>query len=272
MCRFSKILFFLFFFFSTFDSHAIPLNGLTVRIVPKHQAVGSEISPKAVEIAKKAEGVQIRWYSLAKSKLQNEVYPTYKVKVGRGILGIDTIVGKTRFFHPHLWGEGYIRLTESLPLWFSPEYLQLKGRDTLSFDLGILTASRLSLRAAPGEFFEKILNFQGLYEQYVDVGTKTLKPEATGRIERELRSFLQNYFQVGLLAQTKAKVVVNREVQIMEAKIIGNDYYQFVVLDDLLNPLILSFQVFPDKAPKIFGEYFQFLKEYFEYQVTQVIY
>lgn len=271
MYRFFQI-FFLFFLFFNFPAHAIPLHGVTIRVVPKYSVAHSEISPKAVEIAKKEEGFQIRWYSLAKSKLQNEAYPTYKVKVGRGILEIDTIVGKTKFFHPHLWGEGYIRLTESLPLWFSPEYLQLKGRDTLPFDLGILTASRLSLRAAPGEFFEKILNFQGLYEQYVDVGTRALKPEATGRLERELQSFLEKYFQVGVVAQTKAKVVVNREVQIMEAKIIGNDYYQFVVLDDLLNPLILSFQVFPDKAPNIFAEYFRFLRENFEYQITQVLY
>ncbi len=74
------------------------------------------------------------------------------------------------------------------------------------------------------------------------------------------------------LAKTKATIVVNSAKETYPAKIIGNNYYQFVVIDDPLNPLVVNFKIFPEKTPRLFRDVFKDLKDDFEYYVTQIHY
>lgn len=263
---------FSFLFIAVFSSPilALPLTGTTLRLIPK--TGDGPLTPKTIQIAKKGEGLMLTWFSLGREKAVGEVYPTYKIKAARGVIEVDGINGKSGFFSPLLWARGYVRLASSLPLWLDPVYLGLSGREKMKLDPGFLSLDRMTLKSAPDVVSRSALYFQNEYKYYVQDGSINPNASVRGRDERELKLFLRDYFQVSLLAKSSIKLAINGRITEHSAKLIGNKYHHFVVLDDVLNPLVLAFHMHADGAPRIFKKSFLGLKQNFEFQVTQVKY
>lgn len=266
----SSILFTLVLCLCAWPLWALPLTGTTLRLIPK--TGDGQATPKTIQIAKKGDGLMLTWFSLGREKAAGEVYPTYKIKAARGVIEVDGINGKSGFFSPQLWTQGYVRLASSLPLWLDPVYLGLSGRDKMKLDPGFLSLDRMTLKAAPDTVSRSALYFQNEYKYYVQDGEINPNASVRGRDERELKLFLRDYFQVSLIAKSKIKLAINGRITEHPAKLIGNRYHHFVVLDDVLNPLVLAFHVNADGAPRIFKKSFLRLKRGFEFQVTQVKY
>lgn len=264
-----KIIYFVIFFLFSPPTHALPLTGLSLRLVPKTVAE-SGVAPKIVEVSKSDDAVRLKWFSLVKDPVDGLAYPTYKIRANRGVLDIDDFHGKNGFFHPHLWGQAFVSLGGSLPLWVSPEYLELSGKSLRGFNVGFLNLSSHALQAAPDRLYEELRYFQNLYDHYFDGRGVNRQAKLSRSDEKELKIFRDEFFKVGLVAKTEAKLMVNKKVTALQARILGNRYYQIVVLDDPVNPLVVSLRILMDKAPRVFHKNFEFLKENFEFQVTQV--
>lgn len=266
MCK----LIFLFLALTAFPAAALPLTGVSLRLVPSgadEAAVG--VAPKVIEVKKNKGGLRVEWFSLVKAEATDAYFPTYKVKANRGVLDVDGLPGKAGYFHPHLWAQGYTSLSESLPLWLPPEFLALTGKKTEPFQPGFLNLAPAVLKAAPDRVYERLTYFQKLYDHFVSDGEPARGTGLSRQEHKEIKKFTQEFFSIGLVATTKAKLAVNRQVREVEAKILGNPYMQFVVLDDPQNPLVLSFRVLNENAPEAFRKVFDFLKANFEFQVTQ---
>lgn len=252
-------------------AHALPLTGISLRLVPK-TAAESGVAPKIVEISKIDDAIRLKWFSLVKDPVDGLAYPTYKVRTNRGVLDVDDLRGKNAFFHPHLWGQAFVSLGGSLPLWVSPEYLELSGKASQGFNVGFLNLSSHALQAAPDRLYEELRYFQNLYDHYFDGRGVNREAKLSKSDEKELKIFREDFFKMGLVAKTEAKLIVNKKVTTLQARILGNRYYQIVVLDDPVNPLVVSLRILTDKVPRVFHKNFEFLKENFEFQVTQVNY
>lgn len=249
---------------------ALPLTGVTLRLVPTGTENAVGVAPKIIDVKKYKDGLRVQWFSLVKQEVTGEHFPTYKVKSNRGVLDVDALAGKSGFFHPHLWTQGYTALSVSLPLWLPPEYLALTGKKSEPFQSGFLSLAPGVLKAAPDRVYEQLLYFQKLYDHFVRDGEVARNAGLDKQEQKEVKKFIRDFFAIGLVAKTKAKLAVNKEVQSVDAKILGNPYMQFVVLDDPQNPLVLSFRILNENAPGAFRKVFDFLKANFEFQVTQV--
>jgi len=254
------------------QSQAIPFSGMKLKLVPRYKDVAGEIGSKSVTVYRTKKGIKVVWYSLVKDFDEEAYYPTYKIKSRRGIIETDGLDLKTAFFLPHLWGNGYIRSETALPLWLDPEYLSIKGKQKRSFNSGLLNSNRYLLKMAPDELFDKLNFFQNLYDQYVTGMQVRTDIRLSKKNQRELRKFVKNFFLVKKIAKTKATIYVNKIKESYPSLIIGNEYFHFVVIDDPLNPLVVNFKIFPDKAPKVFRKSFKLFKKNFEYMITQVTY
>jgi hypothetical protein len=255
---------------SALPAFALPLTGVSLRLVPSGSDDAVGVAPKIIDVKKNKDGLRVEWFSLVKQEVAGEYFPTYKVKSNRGVLDLDALAGKTGYFHPHLWTQGYTALSASLPLWLPPELLSLTGKKTEPFQPGFLGLAPAVLKAAPDRVYERLLYFQKLYDHFVRDGEVVRDAGLTRQGLKEVRKFVREFFSIGLVAQTKAKLAVNRQVRDVDAKILGNPYLQFVVMDDPQNPLVLSFRVLNENAPEAFRKVFDFLKANFEFQVTQV--
>lgn len=269
-----KILFFFLFLLSTTtQAQLLPLRDMTLRLVPQSTKKSLPgIGPKTVEIKVTNKGIRVQWFSIVKERILDQDYPTYKVRAAKGGLFVHDLFSKFGFFHPQLWGNGFINLHERLPLWVSPEILSLEGRKEQNFDLGLLNLNPLILKAVPDTLYENLLYFQNMFDYYTKDGEVNGDAKMSRSKAREVKKFLEEFFKVGVLAQTQAKLKVGKTIQNFKAKIVGNRYFQMVVLDDTKNPMVVSFRISADKAPKVFEKNFEFLKNNFEFQVTQVLY
>lgn len=248
----------------------LPVSGVSIKLVPGPSAADN--APKIIDVDKTKTGMRVKWFSLVKTEVSDAYFPTYKVRASRGVIDIDGLSGKTAFFSPALWTQGYAGLTDSLPLWLPPEMLALTGKRPEPFQPGFLGVKPDVLKAAPDRVYEMLLYFQKLYDHFVVDGDVVKRSGLTSDDRKEMKTFVKAFFSLGLVAKTKASLVVNKQTRSLDAKIFGNPYLQFVVLDDVQNPLIISFHILKGDVPAPFEKVFDFLKNNFEYQVTQVNY
>jgi hypothetical protein len=268
-----SILFFLLLFISAnVFAQAIPLKNLTLHLVPTNKKNSYGLSSKTIQVSKTKKNLKVTWYSLVKELDEAAAYPTYKIKSSRGVIDTDNIELKNGYFQPALWGQGYIRTQSALPLWIDPEYLSLRNNQEKLLNTGILNASKNLLRLAPDKLYEQITYFQNLYDQYVESGQIKDGTGLRKSDKRELKKFIKEFFYVKNIAKTKANITVNQLTEKYPARIIGNNYFQFIVIDDPLNPLVLSFKLYPDKAPKLFKRVLKELQEGIEFYVSQINY
>lgn len=269
-----KKLFLIFIFFISIDALAqsIPLNNVVLRLVPSAKKEEELLAVKTVQLSQTPSGAKILWQSLVKERDETAHYPTFKIKADRGVIEGDGFVGKTGFFQPALWGNGYILTDSFCPLWLDPEFLQLKLKDSRSFNAGFLNVNNNLLRLAPDKTYQKLIYFQNLYDQYVEAGAIKVGLVIKKNDAKELKEFIKEFFVMRNLAKSKATLYVNKVKETYPAKIIGNDYFQFVVIDDPLNPLVIYFKIFPEKTPRLFRDVFKDLKDDFEFYVTQIHY
>lgn len=253
------------------NAQAIPLDKLAIRLVPRSEEAAGDVGVKTIKIAQSDSGVKLAWFSMVKELDPSAVYTTYKIRAKRGMIEINDFDGKNALFLPHLWGNGYINTQTSLPLWLSPDYLS-EGKQAKMFNVGLVNADKNLLKLAPAALLTELNYFQNLYDQYVQgLQTKTLV-NLKKSDEKELRDFIRDFFYVRLMAKTKATLVANGIKENYPAKIIGNDYFHLVVVDDVLNPLVVTLKIFPEKAPQLFKKSFDYFKKNFEFVVTQVNY
>jgi len=254
-------------------AQAIPLNKMTLQINPLHKNNDdSAIEPKTIRIIQTDKSLKVFWYSLVKEKAADAYYPTFKVKANRGIVETDALNGKAALFYPALWGNGYIRTETALPLWMDPKILELKGRQKIPFNVGIINLNKYLLKAAPDAVFEKISFFQNLYDQYV-YGTEIRADVKISKSEeKDLKKFIKEFFSVEQLAKTKSALYVNNVKEDYPVLLIGNRYYEMVVINDPLNPLVIRLKFNNDKAPKLFKKQFDEFAELFEYYISHINY
>jgi len=254
-------------------AQAIPLNNLELKVEPIHQKDNKEVlTPKTIRIVQTKYALRLFWYTLVKQEEEGAYYKTFKVKASKGIVETDKLEGKRAFFMPTMWGGGYIRTETVLPLWLDPVFLDLKGSKQLPFNVGFLNINKYLLKATPNDVFEKLNYFQNLYNQYV-VGFELREDvRLSNTNEKALKKFIKDFFVVGVIAQSKARLRANNILESYPVLIIGNRYFNLTVINDPLNPLVIQFQLFDDKVPSLFEEQFKELKEMFEFRVTEVSY
>jgi hypothetical protein len=255
------------------NSQAIPLNKLELKVEPIHQKDNKDVlTPKTIRVVKTKHALRLFWYTLVKQEDEEAYYKTFKVKASKGIVETDKLEGKRAFFMPTMWGGGYIKTETVLPLWIDPVFLDLKGSKQLPFNVGFLNINKYLLKATPNDVFEKLNYFQNLYNQYV-VGYELREDIRVSKTnEKALKKFVKDFFVVGVIAKSKAKLRANKIVESYPVLIIGNRYFNLTVINDPLNPLVLQFKLFHDKVPQLFKEQFKELKEMFEFRVTEVTY
>ncbi|MCP5464384.1 MAG: hypothetical protein H7A33_05095 [Deltaproteobacteria bacterium] len=253
-------------------AQAIPLDNLNITIEPQEISDSGAMGQKSIRVDQNARGVKISWYSLVKELDKEAYYPTYKIRARRGIMEVDGFEGKVGFFQPILWGNGYLRLDTVLPLWLPPEVLNLKGRQRLKFNAGIIGNRKVLLKAAPDAAFEQMSFIDSLYRQYVNAGEPRGDLDISRSERKRVKDFVDEFFEVQRLAKVDAELQINGSTKEFPALVIGNDYFQFVVIDDPLNPLVLSFKLFPKEAPRFLRKIFKAFKKDVEFRVTQIQY
>lgn len=251
-------------------SQAIPLNNLDLRIVPRYIENKDQIGIKTVHIEQKQNHLQVDWYSLVKELAQETYYPTYKIKARKGAIQLYDFVGRTHLYLPALWADGYITTSKVLPLWLAPEYLEMKSRESKLLFLGIFQINEGLLKRTPDYQFENIRYAKNIYNQYIVADS--IKPGVSlkSRDRKDLKKFIKGFPLVHKISKTKVEIYVNGSKEKYPARIIGNEYFHFVVIDDPLNPLIVNFKLFVDEVPDQFKRAFKVLKKDLEYQVTQI--
>lgn len=250
-------------------AQSLPLNNLSLRLVPRHHEV-DEIGTKTIVTSQSPAGIKVTWYSLIKEYDEEAYYPTFKIKTRKGLIDSDGLSNKTSFFQPMAWGMGYMRAETALPLWVDPEYLNLKGKTQRQFNVGLLDVNRQLIRLAPDKIFETLSFFQSLYDQYVLSGRVRSDVGLNRRDQKEMERFITGFFLIHQISSTKTSLYIGVEKQEFGAKILGNDYFQLTVLEDSSNPLVVSFKIFPDEAPKVLRKVFKDLQKYFEFRITQI--
>jgi hypothetical protein len=260
------------FFPALARAQIIPLNGMSLRIVTP--GINDGETPKTVQVAKSDMGWRVSWFALEKQFETNVPYPTYKVHTRKGTIEFDSLSGKDGLLHPRLWGEGYFKLTSLLPLWVDKDFLFLSSKhgESREFNIGVLYPGQVVLQSAPDEYFEKISQFQSLYNHFFTNGSLRNDVTLKRKDSEELEKFQREFFRVHFIAKTEAALIINHTKKTVLGDILGNDYYQLVVLEDFQNPLVLAVIFHPEKAPTAFQPYFDFFRTAFEYQVTQVSY
>lgn len=253
-------------------AQSIPIDGMAIKITPASKKADESISEKSIHVNKTKSGIKVFWYSIVRNRDETKYFPTFVVKASKGIVEIDSLDFKRTFFQPSLWGNGYIRSGTSLPLWVDPKILELKGRQKGKLNIGLLNMSQNIMQLVPEPLFEQVSFFQNLYDQYIKDGEVRESLGLRKSQQRELKSFIKEFNFVRRIAKTKAKITVNEAKEDYPSLIIGNDYYQVVVLDDPLNPLVVSFKIFDDKYPKVFRNTFKSLKENLEFKVSKIDY
>ncbi|OVE81448.1 hypothetical protein BVY03_03700 [bacterium K02(2017)] len=253
------------------QAQSIPLNGLSIRLVPK-DAKTDKVAPKNINILSSRLGYRVMWYSLVKELQEQTMYPTYRINANRGVIEINNFELKTSFFHPSLWGNGYIRSETALPLWIDPEYLALKGRQKRTLNIGLLNGNKHLIKQAPDSLFDQVNFFQSLYDQYVQGGVVKEEVNLRKSVRKSLKKFTKEFFLVHKVAKTKAELFVGDKKTKLDAVIIGNAYFNLVVIDDPLNPLVIHFKIFDNKVPTVFKQIFKRFKKHFEFRVTQLKY
>lgn len=268
-----KFLIFIFLFLLPVAAHAqaIPLDKLAIRLVPRGDEVNGEVGIKTIKIVPSDNGIKLAWFSMVKIEDEAAEFPTFKIKAKRGMIEVDSLEGKISFYQPNLWGNGFARVENSLPLWVSPEYLDSEKQEKM-FSVGLLNIDKNYLKTAPEELLSEFRYFQNLYDQVVAGLQNKSLPNVKKAEEKELRDFVRDFFYVKVMAKTKASLVVNGTKETYPAKIIGNEYFHLVVIDDPLNPLVVTFKLFPEKSPRLFKKSFDFFKKNSEYVITQVSY
>lgn len=252
-------------------SQAIPLENLSLRLVPRDPQA-DDVAAKTITIQKTPLGFRLTWYSLTKDFDEQAHYPTYKVRANKGVVDIDGFDQQEIFFHPSLWGQGYIRSEQALPLWVGPGYFDLKGKQTRPFNIGLLNMNRHLLKGTPDAVYDQVSFFQNLYDQYVEGATLKAGLNLKKADERGIKNFIEDFFVIKRIAQTSTELYVNQKRETYPSVIFGNDYFQFVTIDDPLNPLMVSLRIIPDKVPEPFRESFNQFKKNFEFRITQVNY
>lgn len=254
----------------TAHAQAIPLNDLSLDLVFRHADEQGNRRTKSITVSKSDHSIKLTWHSLHKEKDEQARYPTYKIRTRRGMIETGSFDLKTALFLPALWGDGYMRVDTALPLWLDPASLELKGRQKKSFNVGLLDVNMYLLKLTPTELFEQIVYFQNLYRQYVS-GSGIRPGIKLGRSEqRDLEMFVKEFSFIKRIARTRASLLVNRQQESYPALILGNEYFHLVVLDDHLNPLVISLRIFPEKVPGMFLKIFKKFKENFEFTITQL--
>lgn len=248
------------------------MNDLVVRLMPMDQNLNDKLAVKTIEIESNSKSLKVIWQSLIKELDETAYYPTYKIKAERGVIDGDGFQGKAGFFQPALWGSGYIRTETFSPLWLEPDLLELKPNQKMNFNVGLLNVDKSLLKLAPNEPYELLLYFQNLFDQYFTGNELREGIPIKKSDQKELKKFIRSFFEIQNIAKTKASLNVNQKKESYPARIIGNDYFQFVVINDPFNPLVVSFKIFPDKSPRLFKKVFDDLKKHFEFYVTQVSY
>ncbi|MBF0106656.1 MAG: hypothetical protein HQM16_15180 [Deltaproteobacteria bacterium] len=250
-------------------SQAIPLDKMSLRLIPR-DADADVVGSKTITLELTPFGLKLLWYSLVKEFDEGAHYPTYKIKAHRGVVEVDNLEQKTVFFHPSLWGEGYLRTESALPLWLNPDYLDPESKQRMYFNVGILNLDKYMIKKAPDVIYDQVIFFQNLYDQYVDREEIREGLNLNKTDQKEIKKFIREFFYIKRIAKTKTEIYVNNRQESYPAVVFGNTYFQFVVVDDPLNPLIVSLRVIPEKAPKPFQESFSRFKKNFEFRVTQV--
>lgn len=268
--KFSKLFFLCFVFTIVFtpqtfakkndDSPSdirIPRSGLSVKLRSKSFQSEGVLTERFIDINRRGKLMRVSWMSIHK-EAEEARYPTYKIKAKKGIVEFDDIHGKSVFFHPMLWPQQYTLLGEASPLWLDPAYLELRKRKDKPFQLGLLKVKPNALKGLSPQHYEEILYFRNLYEHYEKENDSVLK------------TFNKYFFEIEMIRHTGVHVVVNSQSLDLPAKIFGNRYFQMIVLDQPDNPLILSLEFFPNKAPKVFKRSFDFLAKNFEFRITRI--
>lgn len=252
-------------------SEAIPLQKVAIRISQKTLSDNDNLlGSKTVMIDRAGDGYKATWYSIVKELDESGDYPTHKIKSKRGVITVDGLENKTSFLLPELWAQGYLRADLVLPLWIDPAYLKLKSRERRILNPGLVNNNANYLKQAPPEVFERLTFFQNLYDQVIVDEDLQPNVQLSKSDQKELKNFARNFFYAGIIAHTKASLIVNGNKKAYPSVIIGNDYFHMIVVDDPTSPLVIGFQIFSDKAPRLFQEVFKDFKRLFEFQVTQV--
>jgi hypothetical protein len=268
---FNSVIFFCVLFLPILAHAQIgPLHNLTLEVAPSFGGNENDVNVKQVKVAVTADGLTVTWFSLAKELYSENPYPHYKIKSKKGVIQFDSLLAKGGFFLPALWSDGYMRLDSVLPLWVDPIYLGLKNREKRAFNLGILNFNRNLVKATPDLIFEKLSYFQNLYDQFVERGAVRSDVNLNKSDQRELKKFSNDFFEIQSVARTEVSIIVNQVQKTVKARILGNDYFQLVVLDNSDNPLVLAVKFFPNEAPRIFKSLFSFFKKNLEFKITQV--
>ncbi len=160
---------------SVAHAQAIPLDKLAIRLVPRGDEVNGEVGIKTIKIAPSENGVKLAWFSMVKVEDEAAEFPTFKIKAKRGMIEIDSFEDKISFYQPSLWGGGFARIENSLPLWVSPDFLAGEKQEKM-FNVGLLNVDKTYLKTAPEELLGEFRYFQ--------------QPSRNGDIQYSLRASL----------------------------------------------------------------------------------
>lgn len=242
----------------------IPKAGISLKLAFSNPDKQGVLSEKIIQLEDKKNTYRASWLSVEKERDLNAAYPTYQIKANKGVLETPEINNKSTYYHPLMWPRGYVMLGDAFPLWMPPEYLELPRNKRKDLLLGILKVKVVALRGLEEEMYQEILYFRNLYEHYQK------EQETSGK--GPLKSFNKNFFRVRKLAEGKHRLNLNGSSKELDVVIIGNRYFEFKVLDQLDNPLILGLRIYPKKAPRVFARSFEFLDKNFEFLVTQILF
>lgn len=242
------------------------INGLKLRLIPDTPLPIDGIGTKTIEVSVKRGSIQLNWFSAIRQKIKSTPWPEHKISTLRGMLRTDHIDPQSWMIHPHLWTEGFYHLSQSSLIWFPLETLMEHKKKGITFSPGFLEIDPNLYKKAAPDIFRTVSEFRR-------VSLKILENSPGQSIKgiSKLRSFLNDFSQIKIKDYSKENLVINNQKQKVKTLTIGNDYIDYLVLNNTANPLILAVSFNSKSVPDLFKETFQFFEESMSYKISQVI-
>jgi hypothetical protein len=249
--------------------HAAPvlLHNLSFTLVTYDSDGQTPLFEKKVDIKSQSRNAyQVAWTSVLRTHVTDDPYPTHKIVPVEGKLALNANQLGGSFLHPHFWAKGAFNVQKTMSLWLDPSYLSKKPKWKV-FDPGIFRSHDILLQSAPEDIQKKVL---AMRRDYMAFRMAAHKEEAPRSLQKEFENFEEEFFRIKEQDEEKMNVRVKGEWKEVDVKVLGNDHYTLKVLNDELNPLVMSLSFHEEKAPRYLKDAFVTLKKTFSYQLQDL--
>lgn len=246
---------------------------MTLRLSPKNPDTVSHADTKTIEIYQDGEGIKLQWFSPQRVTIESGQWPITKIALGKGALWTNGWSQSTGLAHPELWVSGLINLSFNGILWMNPDAFNHDAKsEGLEFEPGFLGPSFTSFSHQNNPDVLQVDTFRRIEQAFGQLDKKALASLKQDQNEaKKIKAFFEEFVKVRVIDnQAQFSVLLNDKKVVLPAKIIGNRFIHYHVLDTPSNPLVLSIDFITQDVPQKILSLMDYFNQNMEYEITSI--